>query len=45
MFVNLDYHDVVYIPKDTPIAYIHDEDISYEYLEVNEVVESTQGIN
>ena len=45
MIVNLDYHDVEYISKDTPIAYIHDEDISCEYLEVNEVVESPQGIN
>ena len=45
MIVNLDYHDVVYISKDTPTAYIHNEDASCEYLEVNEVVESTQGIN
>ena len=44
MIVNLDYHDMVYIKKDTPVAYIH-EDMSCEYLEVNEVVESTQGIN
>ena len=44
MIVNLDYHDAVYISKDTPIAYIHDEDTLCEYLEVNEVVESTQGI-
>ena len=28
-----------------PIAYIYEEDISCEYLEVNEIVESTQGIN
>ena len=45
MIVNLDYHNKVYISKDTPIAYIHDKDVSCEYLEVNEVVESTQGIN
>ena len=45
MIVNLDYHDAVYISKNTPIAYIHDGDILCEYLEVNEVVESTQGIN
>ena len=45
MIINLDYHDPVYITKDTPIVYIHDEDASCEYLEVNEVVESTQGIN
>ena len=45
MIVNLDDHDPVYIKKDTPVAQIHEEDISCEYLEVNEVVESTQGIN
>ena len=27
MIVNLDYHDEVYISKDTPIAFIHDEDV------------------
>ena len=43
MIVNLDYHDAVYIKKDTPVAYIH-EDVLCEYLEVNEIVESTQGI-
>ena len=30
----------VYICNDTPIAYIHEEDISCEYLEANEIVES-----
>ena len=45
MIVNLDYHDAVYISKDTLVAYIHDEDVSCEYLEINEIVESTQGIN
>ena len=45
MIVNLDYHDMVYIKKDTLVVYIHEEDISCEYLEVNEVVKSTQGIN
>ena len=46
MIVNLDYHhDTVYIKMDTLVAYIHKEDVSCEYLEVNEVVESTQGIN
>ena len=45
MIVNLDYHDMVYIKKDTLVAYIQEEDIPCEYLEVNEIVESTQGIN
>ena len=42
MIVNLDYHDMVYIKKNTPVVYIHEEDLSCEYLEVNEIVESTQ---
>ena len=45
MIVNLDYHDPVYIKKDTPVVHIHEKDVSCEYLEVNEVVESMQGIN
>ena len=45
IIVNLDYHDAVYIKKDTPVEYIQDKDVSCEYLEVNEIVESTQGIN
>ena len=45
MIINLDYNDLVYISKDTPVAYIHEEDISCEYLEVNEIMESMQGIN
>ena len=45
MIVNLDYHDPVYIKKDTPVSYILEENISCEYLEVNEIVENTQGIN
>ena len=45
MIVNLDYHDMLYIKKDTPVAYIHEEDVSCEYLDVNEIVENTQGIN
>ena len=35
MIINLDYNESVYICKDTPVAYIHEEDISCEYLEVN----------
>ena len=31
MIVNLDYHDTVYIKKDTLVAYIHEEDVSWEY--------------
>ena len=45
MIVNLDYNDTVYIKKDTPVAYIHEKDVSCEYLEVNEIIENTHGIN
>ena len=45
MIINLDYNDLIYISRDTPVAYIHEEDVSCEYLEVNEIVESTQCIN
>ena len=45
MIVNLDYQDSVYIKKDKLIAYIHEKVVSCEYLEVNKIVESTQGIN
>ena len=45
MIVNLNYHDTVYIKKGTLVAYIHEEDASCEYLEVDEIVESMQGIN
>ena len=45
MIINLDYKDQVYIGKNTPLVYISDEDTLCEYLEVNEIVESKQGIN
>ena len=45
MIITLDYNDPVYIWKDTLVAYIHEKDVSCEYLEVNEIVESMQGIN
>ena len=35
MIVNLDYHDMVYIKKDTLVTYVQEEDIFCEYLEVN----------
>ena len=41
MFINLDYDRDIYISKDTIIAYMHEDDKSCEYLEVNEVIEST----
>ena len=32
MIVNLDYHDSVYIKKDTPVVHIHEEDVSCVYV-------------
>ena len=42
MIINLDYNRDIYISKDTGIAYAHEEDATCEYLEVNEVIESTE---
>ena len=42
MIINLDYNRDIYISKDTVMAYARDEDKSCEYLEVNEVIESTE---
>ena len=42
MIINLDYDRDIYISKDTVIVYAHEEDKSCEYLEVNEVTESTE---
>ena len=41
MIVNFNYHNTVYIKEDTLVAHIHEEDVSCEYLEVNEIVQST----
>ena len=45
MIINLDYDRDIYISKDTIIAYAHEEDKSSEYLEINEVIESTEFRN
>ena len=45
MIINLDYDRDIYISKDTVIAYAHKEDMSCEYLEANEVIESTEFQN
>ena len=45
MIINLDYDRDIYISKDTVIAYTHEEDMSCEYLEVNEVIECTEFLN
>ena len=43
IIINLDYEDPVYIGKNTPLAYIKDEEVSCEYLEVNEICEPVNG--
>ena len=45
MIFNLDYDRDIYISKDTVVAYAKDEDATCEYLEVNEVIESTEFHN
>ena len=45
MIINLDYDRDIYISKDTVVAYAHEEDATCEYLEVNEVIESTEFQN
>ena len=45
IIINLDYNRDIYISKDTVIAYSHEEDATCEYLEVNEVIESTEFQN
>ena len=44
MRINLDYDRDIYI-SNTVVAYAHEEDKSCEYLEVNEVIESTEYQN
>ena len=41
MIINLDYVRDIYISKYTVVPYAH-EDATCEYLEVNEVIESTK---
>ena len=45
MLINLDYKDPVYIGKNTPLAYVKDDNVLFEYLEVNEIVDQVNGIN
>ena len=42
MIINLDYDRDIYMTKDTVIANGHEENKSCEYLEVNEVIGSTE---
>ena len=45
MIVNLKYDRDIYLGKDTAMAYAWEQDKNCEYLEVNEVIESTEFSN
>ena len=45
MIINLEYDKDIYLGKDTIVAYAWEEDKTYEYLEVNEIVESAEFRN
>ena len=45
MIINLDYNDEVYIGKNTHVAYIEDESVECNYIEVCESIESTECRN
>ena len=45
MIINLDYDRDIYISKDTVMASAHKGDATCEYLEINEVIESTEFQN
>ena len=45
MIINLEYDRNIYLGKDTVVVYAWEEDKTCEYLEVNEVIESTEYQN
>ena len=45
MMINLDYNDEVYIGKNTHIAYIEEESVECNYIEVSESIETTECHN
>ena len=45
MIINLEYDRDIYLGKDTVVAYAWEQDKNCEYLEVNEVIESTEFHN
>ena len=45
MIIHLEYDKDIYLGKDTVMAYAWEEDKTGEYLEVNEVIESTEFRN
>ena len=45
MIINLDYNDEVYIGKNTHVAYIEEESVECNYIEVCESIETTECCN
>ena len=45
MIINLEYDKDIYLGKDTIVAYAQEEDKTCKYLEVNEIIESTEFRN
>ena len=45
MIINLEYDKDIYLGKDTIVAYAQEEDMTCEYLEVNEIIELTEFKN
>ena len=45
MIINLEYDKDIYLGKDTVMAYAWEEDKTCKYLEVNEIIESTEFRN
>ena len=45
MIINLDYNDEVYIGKNTHIAYIEEELVECNYIEVCKSIETTECCN
>ena len=45
MIINLDYNDEVYIGKNTHVAYIEEELVECNYIEVCESIETTECQN
>ena len=45
MIINLDYNDEVYIGKNTHVAYIEEESVECNYIEVCESIETTECHN
>ena len=45
MIINLEYDKDIYLGKNTIMVYAREEDKTCEYLEINEIIESTEFRN